>query len=182
MFDFNFAPSSFGFRIESSPDRVTSINPGGACFACHNNAVLSQTINVTAVASVITPILTPPFNRIHVETDSRARGRVNATALPGWARASVEAQVRVLNLSRQLLAESSPVEFGRSAVSIPVFGGVGFLFSGVAWADAVITGALSTQPLIVEVRITSWATTAGWATAESHVHEGCIERIHVFSA
>jgi len=134
------------------------------------------------VVRVRTGILTPPFNGINIWTDSVAQGRVFAAALPGYARASVEARVRVLDgTGRRILVEAGPKFFRGSSIDITVFYGSGWNFEGIAQTDARITSPIGTDSLIVEVRISSWAVAYGWGSATANIWNGCVTGIRVFS-
>lgn len=182
-FSHNFAPPwpVGGVIPEGAVDRITRIDPRQGCFAMTNSAYFSQTIFGTMVVRVRTPALALPFNGVNIWTDSSAEGRVEATALPGYARARVEARLRVLDFTgARVIVETDPVFFAGSTIDIPVFYGAGFPFSGVAFADATITPR-STGPLIIEVRISSWAVAAGYATAHANINNACVTAIRVFS-
>lgn len=184
-FDFFLRPPwpSGAVFTEASTDRIRRLDTRTGCFAVSNTALFAQTVLVTMGVRIMTPSLTPPFRFINIETDSTATGRVDAGALPGYARGRVEAKVRVLDTRMNVLSAPTRANlFGVSTVDAPAFFGLGFPFSGTAFADTSFSGTGISGPLIVEVRINSWAVAYGWASATADIQNACITAIHVFSS
>jgi hypothetical protein len=182
-FDFRFGPPwpAGAVTIVAGADRVTRTDRAAGCFAANNAAYFTQTVQVSLRVRIMTGVLRRPFNFIHVETDSTASGRVEAAALPGYAQGSVEASVNVMDTSLRVLSTVRPIPFARALA--PAFYGMGFPFSGVTvFADTAFSGTGVTGPLIVDVRIDSWATAVGWANAAADLQNACVTQIHVFSS
>lgn len=183
-FDFLFTPPwpAGAVFTEGSTDRLTGVDRRMGCFAAKNEALIAQTVLVTMGVRIMTPPLRRPFDFISVKTDSEARGSIAAGALPGYARGRVEATVRVLDTRMSVLSPPTPNLFGRSSVTVPVFYGLGFPFSGVAFADTELPGSVGTGPLIVEVRINSWAIAYGNARGLADIDNACVTAISVSSS
>ena len=191
MFNYTFlppfassTPRPIGFSVseEGSTERIRNLNNSTACFSVvGNESYFLQTASVTMVTRLMTPALVAPFRNIVVQTDASASGRIAAAALPGWARARVETRLRVLDVSGNVLSEAGPSFFGASWIDIPVFWGLGFGFSGIAFTDTEIPGSVGVRPLVVELRISAWAVTYGWAQATADIFSACVTKIHVFS-
>ena len=194
MSDFIFRPPwpTGAVFTEASTDRITRIDRRTGCFAVRNTAWVIETVLVTMGVRIMTPPLIRPFRFIHVETDSTGTGMVSAGALPGYARGRVEARVRVLDTSMRVLSDPEPIadNFFRS-VTVPFFYGLGLPFSRTVFADTMLFGPdapapLSafgvSGPLIVEVRINSWAIAYGNASATADIANACVTAIHVFTS
>jgi hypothetical protein len=180
-FNFLFGPRQFSVFKEGDERLITRLDAGAACFSVNNWVARLQTDSVTMGFRVMTPNLVPPWNRISIFADATARGHVEASVWNGYARASVEARVRVTDTSGRVLAEAGPALFGGSSIEIPWFWSVGFDYAGNASPNALITASIGTAPLIVEARISSGVTVIGPGNATANITNACVNAIRVFS-